>query len=398
MKVVQTVHAKFHHFDLARQLHRHGLLEAIFTGYPRWKLKNENLPPEKIRTFPWLRTLLMAKWRLGISNPKLDRELNWWAALSLDAYVKSNLPDCDIFIGISGSGLNTARSVKMRGGRYICDRGSTHIRFAERILSEEFERWGEKLPQIDPRAIEREEQEYQAADAISVPSEFCIRSFVEMGVPVNKLHKIRYGVDLAQFHKFTDPSANRFEVLFVGQVSFRKGVPYLLEGFERLKHPHKRLRLVGAIENEMKSFLRFRHFQNVEFVGPVPQRDLVPIMNSSHVIVLPSIEDGFGMVLSQAMACGCPVICSVNTAGDDLIQDGCEGFVVPIRNAQALAERLEQLCDQPELRDEMGQNALRRVQELGGWDDYGNQFAELCRSLHRNDTQGFHNSAILAAN
>ena len=398
MKVVQTVHAKFHHFDLARQLHRHGLLEAIFTGYPLWKLKNENLPADKIRTFPWLRALLMAKWRFGFNNPRLDRELNWWAALSLDAYVKSNLPECDIFIAISGSGLNTARLAKNRGGRYVCDRGSTHIRFAEGILSEEFKRWGEQFPPIDPRAIEREEREYALADAITVPSEFCVRSFVDMGIPRSRLHKIPYGVDLSQFRKVADPEPDRFEVLFVGQVSFRKGIPYLLEAFERLRHPHKRLRLVGAIENEMKKFLRDRSFHNVEFVGPVPQRDLVPIMNSSHVIVLPSIEDGFGMVLSQAMACGCPVICSINTAGDDLVEDGCEGFVVPIRNAQALAERLEQLCDQPKLRHEMGQNALRRVQQLGGWDEYGNQFADLCRALHRNDTQRFHNSAILAAN
>src|SRR5262245_17664877 len=127
MKVVQTVFARFHHFDLARQLHRQGMLEAIFTGYPRWKLNNEGLPQDKIHTFPWLQTFLMCKWRYGLVNPRFDREIAWWAAQALDAHVASHLPQCDVFIGISGSGLKTSRKVRRRGGRYICDRGSSHV-------------------------------------------------------------------------------------------------------------------------------------------------------------------------------------------------------------------------------------------------------------------------------
>jgi glycosyltransferase involved in cell wall biosynthesis len=115
-------------------------------------------------------------------------------------------------------------------------------------------------------------------------------------------------------------------------------------------------------------------------------------------MVLPSIEDGFGMVLGQAMACGCPVICTQNTAGDDLIGNGCGGFVVPIRNARAITDRLQQLCDAPDLRDEMGHNALQRVRQLGGWDDYGAKFAELCRALHRNVSPDFQTSTASAVN
>src|SRR5262245_47720172 len=124
MKVVQTVFGKFHHFDLARQLYRLGMLEAIYTGYPRWKLRQEHLPQEKIRTFPWLQTLLLAKWRRGWMHPRLDRELAWLAAQTLDGHVAATLPECDVFIGISGSGLKTAREVKRRHRWYICDRGS----------------------------------------------------------------------------------------------------------------------------------------------------------------------------------------------------------------------------------------------------------------------------------
>lgn len=381
MKVVQTVHGKFHHFDLARQLHRHGMLEVIFTGYPRWKLKDEDLPPDKIKTFPWIRTFLMAKWRYGFVNPWLDRELNWLAGETLDAHVASRLPECDVFVGISGSGLKTSRTVKRHGGRYICDRGSTHIRFVERLLREEFDRWRQPFPEFDPRAVAKEEREYAAADIITVPSGFCAQSFVEMGVPAGKLRKIPYGVELGRFRKITDPPADRFEVLFVGQVSFRKGVPYLLEAFQRLKHPRKRLRVAGAMHDEMKAFLHERRFDEVEWLGPVPQPQLVPIMSSSHVMVLPSIEDGLGLVLGQAMACGCPVICSRNTGGEDLLEDGREGFVVPIRDPRSITARLEELAQDQSLQNRMGEAAQRRVKQIGGWSEYGDHYANLCREL-----------------
>jgi starch synthase len=381
MKVVQTVHGKFHHFDLARQLHRHGMLEAIFTGYPRWKLKDEHLPPDKIKTFPWIRTFLMAKWRYGFINPSLDRELNWLAGETLDAHVASRLPECDVFVGISGSGLKTSRAVKRHGGGYICDRGSAHILHVESLLSEEFKRWGQEFPGIDPRAVAKEENEYAAADFITVPSSFCVRSFVQMGVPEGKIRKVPYGVDLRSFEKVADPSPDRFEALFVGAVSFQKGVPYLLAAFERFKHPRKRLRVVGAITNEMKIFLRDKSLKDVEFLGPIPQSKLVPIMSASHVLLLPSIQDGFGLVLGQSMACGCPVICSTNTGGADLIENGQEGFVVPIRDPQSITARLEELAQDPSLRDRMGEAARCRVKQIGGWNDYGDNYANLCREL-----------------
>src|SRR5262249_39296909 len=188
--------------------------------------------------------------------------------------------------------------------------------------------------------IAREEMEYAAADVITVPSNFCVRSFVEMGVPPQKIRKIVYGVDLSRFRKVADPQPDGFDVLFVGQVSFRKGVPYLLEAFAGLKHPRKRLRIVGAMQPEMKVFLQNKHFENVEFLGPLPQRDLIPFMSASHVMVLPSIEDGLGLVLGQAMACGCPIICSTNTGGGGLLSAGQGGFVVAVRGAAAITPRL----------------------------------------------------------
>jgi alpha-maltose-1-phosphate synthase len=104
-------------------------------------------------------------------------------------------------------------------------------------------------------------------------------------------------------------------------------------------------------------------------------------MSTSHVMVLPSIEDGWGLVMGQAMACGCPVISSDHTGGPDLYSHGVEGFIVPIRSADAIAQSLQQLADDPHLRQSMSEAALRRVKSLGGWEDYGRQYAAFLQEL-----------------
>ncbi|XWK65938.1 glycosyltransferase family 4 protein [Tunturiibacter gelidiferens] len=219
------------------------------------------------------------------------------------------------------------------------------------------------------------------SDAITVPSSFAARSFVEMGIPASKIHVIPYGVRLEKFTRTGEPPADRFEVLFAGSVTLRKGVPYLLEAFAQLRHPAKRLRLAGPIHPDIKTVLDRLPQQQVEFLGPLPQEQLAHLMSTSHVMVLPSIEEGLALVQGQALACGCPVLCSTNTGGEDLFTNGVEGFVVPVRDAAALTERMQQLADDPALQAQMSEAALRRVQLLGGWDDYGDRWESLLKRL-----------------
>src|SRR5258706_9719704 len=109
----------------------------------------------------------------------------------------------------------------------------------------------------------------------------------------------------------------------------------------------------------------------INITGHVQQHRLKEIMSTSDVMVLPSVEDGFGLVQAQAMACGCPVIASQNTGAHDLFTDGKEGFIVPTRDSSAIANRLQQLADDPELRLGMSEAALQRVKSLEGWEQYG---------------------------
>jgi starch synthase len=390
MKVVLSTISTFHTFDLARQLHKRQVLEAIFTGYPLWKLKRENLPKSKIRTFPWVHPSYIACIRIGLKSHFIKRELLWWSFKTFGSHVAAHLPECDIYCGLSGSGLKGGRAARSRGAAYVCDRGSSHIRYQDRILRQEYERQGQSFPGIDSRVIDAEEAEYAEADRILVPSSFVRRSFVEQGVPESKLCLVPYGVDLSRFHPMARPCRDRFEVLFVGTASFRKGIPYLLQAFAQLEHPRKRLKLVGLTHPETEKIIRDFSSQghNITHAGPVPQLHLKEIMSRSHVMILPSIEEGLALVQAQAMACGCPVIATTNTGAEDLFSDGKEGFIVPIRNAEAIADKLQRLADDPDLQQQLSNAAIARVRNISGWDSYGSAVYDLFTMLHSGTGKG----------
>lgn len=383
IKVAIVCIGRFHHYDLARELSKRGMLERLFTGYPVWKLRDEGIPLDRVSSFPWLQTPYMAlrKWKLMKEGP-FELRLAWYAHNSLDRFVARNLPKCDLIFALSGSGLACGRAMQSGGGRYICDRGSSHIRFQNAILEEEFKRWGETFRGIDPRMIAKEEMEYESCDLITVPSTFAYRSFIQMGIPESKLRIVPYGVDLRRFEKVGKPPSDCFDILFVGNASFRKGVPYLLEAFKKFKHPKKRLTFVGAISPEVEHILHINPTEKeVKFLGPISQPNLKHLMSRSHVLVLPSIEEGLALVQAQALACGCPVIGTTNTGAEDLFTDGIEGFIVPIRDSSAIAERLQELADDRGKRQRMSEASLVRVTMMGGWENYGNCLAEVFQKL-----------------
>jgi glycosyltransferase involved in cell wall biosynthesis len=382
MEIVQAVFGVFHHFELAHQLHARGHLKKIYSTWPWARLKREGLDRALVGTLPWIHTanylLNRARWYPESLSIRMDR----WNALAFDQYTRRVTPPCDAFIAISGAGLLTGKRVQERGGVFVCDRGSTHQRVQTEVVREEFRRWKLPPPTLVPHITEREEAIYAAADAITVPSSAAKRSFLRMGVPDEKVHVIPYGVRLDRFRRAEGvaPPDDCFHVLCAGQVTLRKGAPYLLQAFARLRHPRKRLTFVGSVHPSVEPLLRELPTDDVEFTGALPQPELAERMARSHVLALASVEEGLALVQAQAMACECPVIATQATGAEDLLTDGVEGFIVPDRDVDALAERLQRLADDSSLQRGMAAAALARVRMIGGWDDYGRCWDQL---LHR---------------
>lgn len=384
MKATIVVNGRFHLFHLARQLEKRGLLERIYSSYPRFKLQDEpGIPNDKIETFPFLHAPYMAALRVGLANAPRRVRRTWsrWSHEAIDRYVCARLKSPTVLIGLSGGGLKSGTKAQALGGAYICDRGSSHIRFQDRILHEEYRRWGLKFEGVDPAMILREESEYKQADAITLPSEFCVDSFVGEGVAREKIHLAPYGARLERFKPTCEPPKDEFRVIWVGAISVRKAFLDALHAFQQLGVENKKFIVAGMVEPALRSLLNTENLVNVEFVGQVPNKDLPQLLSSCHAFVLPSIEEGLAYVMGEALACGCPVLASENTGARNLFADGVEGFIVPIRSPEVVCQRLSLLASDIQLRGRMSDAALQRVSKVGGWDAYGERFAHLVEVL-----------------
>jgi glycosyltransferase involved in cell wall biosynthesis len=179
-------------------------------------------------------------------------------------------------------------------------------------------------------------------------------------------------------------------ILFVGAVGGRKGVPYLLEAFGSLRpaaggRKRAELRLVGPVDARFVRAIGGLP-DGVEAAGVKTGDALAAEFRDADVFVLPSVEDGFGVVTTEAMAAGLPAIVSENCGSADAVRDGVNGFVVPARDASALRDRIERLLADGELRARMGAAAASSVRGWS-WEESGEAhlreiYAPLVRS-HR---------------
>jgi glycosyltransferase involved in cell wall biosynthesis len=297
-------------------------------------------------------------------------------------WLSAHIGSIDILHALAGTGLEAGRRLRSEGRPWLCDRASTHIRTQKAILEAECDRWNVPLPYFSGGGMERAEAEYAESDAIAVPSEFVRRSFLDRGFPERKIVKCAFGVDLKQFRpERVEEPRDRLRVVFLGTASIRKGIGYLLQGLKPLADRRTiETWLIGSSHPDAAEILR-RHAGEFRALGPFPRAELRGWLSRCDVLVLPSVEEGLAVVLAQAMACGLPVVATPNTGAEDLITDGCEGFVIPARSPEAIRERVSWLLDHPRERRGMGEAALRRVQGLGGWASYAAQMVDIYRSL-----------------
>lgn len=376
MRVVISAPAKYHFFDLGRQLQKRGMLTALMTGYPKSKLRDEGELLKVIHSFPYFHLIYRAV------ATTIGRELDYMDRRVFDRLVSKNLPDCDVFMGIAASCLESAKMARSKGASVIVDRPCSHIVVQDRMIQAEAKKEGIKLRPIDPRVINLELQEYEFADFVTVPSNFAYRSFIEQGFPKEKLRIVPYGIDLERFNPVGQPVEGGFEVLYAGLSSIRKGTPHLLRAFERVKHPKKHLTIIGDVRVELRGIVK-EHMERspVTLLGHLPQGQLKEHMSRCHVFVLPSIEDGYGLVMSQAMACGAPVIATANTGADMVITNGVEGFIVPASDDDVLAEKMQELADNPELRNQMAASAASKARQMADWSTYGDGIVAMFNEL-----------------
>ena len=384
-RVVTSCRSRFWIFEQARELARLELLHQLITDYPRSQPVRFGIPADKIRPLLFSGLINHGLGRVINYLPTSQRNLlNQWVHNRFSRQLAKLIPsDTQFFIGISSFCLEALVACRKKGIPCVVDHASLHMEDERRLIAEEAQRWGLPVPgDVCPDwVIEKERSEFEVADRVFVPSCTARDSLLHCGVPKGKIFVNSYGVDISAFH----PSAEEpktFRVIQAGHVCMRKGTLTLLDAFARARLPRAELLVLGGgIEvSGMQETIEKMSSPGVFIRPAVPFAMLNQVYNTCAAMVLASVSDGFALVVIHAMACGLPVIVTENVGARDLIQDGVNGFIVPVGAPEIIADRLRLLYGDPERRRTMGLAALETVKYGYSWHDYGDRLGAFLRA------------------
>ncbi|MBP0014383.1 MAG: glycosyltransferase family 4 protein [Roseofilum sp. SBFL] len=339
-------------------------------------------PPEgtTIHTHPWQEILRVALVRSGVPRRLAlnNQRLTDWIYTSIDRHVaQSHLKGLDAVYAYEDGAATTFQAAKSQGILCLYDLPILFYQMSRQIQAEEAELFPDLAPALQAAKepewkLRRKEQELELADRIFVASSITRQSLLNFGVNPEKISVIPYGAPLGYFHP--QPKKEKgFRALYVGRVEPRKGIHYLLNAWKKLKLSDAELCLIGI--NEFPSGWLDRYQDIFRYIPPIPHYSLNQYYSSASVFVFPSLVEGFGLVLLEAMACGIPVITTPNTAGPDIITDGVEGFIIPIRDTEALQDKLDWCYHHPLELAQMGQAARKKAEQLT-WSQYRQRLAD----------------------
>jgi glycosyltransferase involved in cell wall biosynthesis len=266
-------------------------------------------------------------------------------------------------VGYQGSSVTTFRRARSLGVGTVLDYPIAHFATTEAVLAEEARRMPELAYTIQPYPpwlLRRYTEEIAAADRIIVLSTYQRQTFADAGVDPARTFIAPLCVDLEVFTPPAAPPEGPFRVAFCGQITQRKGISYLIEGFHAAAIPGAELLLIGPPLGPARPWAGR---PGVRHVPAMPRSALPEVLRRCHAIALPSLIEGFGAAALEGMACGLPAIVSPNTFADDVIEDGIDGWIVPIRDPDAIAERLRRLHDDPDLRARMSAAARAKASQ-----------------------------------
>jgi len=241
VKIVYSAPNRGHHYNYARELYQAGLLKAFVSGFPR--ISPRAPIPEigtALKRVDQLQTLYVASLKFGMSR-LISEELAHWAKIQIDRGSRQSLRDANVFLYYNGCGLDSARWFRRNGGIGIVEAVNSHVLVQEQLLREEHQRLGLAWQPFHLRETRRRVAEAEEADYVLLPSTFVARSFLAKGIPAERLLRVPYPMQKIAGASVSLPKPHIddgvFRILYVGSISVRKGLRYLVEAFRQLKHP-----------------------------------------------------------------------------------------------------------------------------------------------------------------
>jgi glycosyltransferase involved in cell wall biosynthesis len=334
------------HGDInAKKVATHALYELLYVAAAR-----------KFKHRPALPTALM-----NFRNRRLD-------AIAANRVLKERP---QVVIGHDTSAIATLKAAKQIGSLAVLNQMIGHVAVGDRILSEEaalHPDWADSLHAGAPKwLIDQCIEEARLADLVLAPSEYVKQTMIEVGTPADRIEIIPFGVRVDRFSPVEGGRQpdGKFRLLYVGQISQRKGLKYILEALKQIGDRSIELLMVGGMVGEGKGLKPYegwyRHIPNV------PHSEVPGLFRTADLFVYPSLHEGSANAIFEGMASGLPVLTTLNSGS--MVRDGIEGHIVPIRDVDALAEKILAFRNDAEKRAAMGRAARVRALQFT-WDHY----------------------------
>ncbi|MFZ1073957.1 MAG: glycosyltransferase family 4 protein [Verrucomicrobiia bacterium] len=370
MQVLLTTCGSWHLRRTARAFQERGALAGLWIS----DKNSTGLPPGKYHRC----------WPFHLAMKPFYRLTPWWCWVEKPFYAlfplwrgwlkRQSLPKCDAVHAIMGFATEPFDWADRHGALKVVDASNSHPTTYYGYMQRECDIWcpGENVP--NPRwMFARMNRELERADLVLCPSNFVKDTMLANGVPEDKCFVSPFGVDTSTFvPRKSMPPKPRF--ISVGMVCLRKGHQYLFRAFELVKRaiPDAELICVGNYRPDFR-LERPRWEGTFTHHPSLPHQELARLLTGCTAFVLPSQEEGFALVILEAMAAGLPVVTSYESGATTLVKDGIEGFVIRPREPRQIADAMIRLAQDRALNQRMGEAARRKGAEGNTWQDYGDR-------------------------
>lgn len=229
----------------------------------------------------------------------------------------------------------------------------------------------------------RYKKEIELSDYIFVPSKFVFNSYLDSDVNVDKLIRIPYGVDINKF-KYTAKKTHELPIrlIYVGQVSYYKGLQHL---FPIIRDRYKNkvlLTVVGSYDASDFLYKEYSDVDNIHFTGYIPYADLPSLYQEADAFIIPSLGEGYGMVILEALSSGLPVLCSANCGGNDAIINGYNGYEFKAGDDEDMVDKINDFIDNFSSLSDISENA--RATSLNyTWEKYEGRVIAFFKNLEQ---------------
>jgi glycosyltransferase involved in cell wall biosynthesis len=331
-----------HVWDLALAMWERDCLGAYISGYPKWRLK----PPAgfPFHEVSW-RTLVtyglqrMPEW----ARPQDERLFRWQDA-GFDRAAQHKLPTAGFLHGLPGQCLRLFERGRRTGLSTVLNHAMGPLEQQRKLVAPEYHRVGKELDAAVPLPaayLERLKAEASLAHWHCVASTVVRDQLIAEGVSGDRIWVVPYGADAQLFPKRAHLPTGPFRICFAGRQSLRKGIYYLLKALEAVDSSGWELHCFGMEFRETAGdFEAYAGGAAIHQRGSLSQSGFAEALKQMDVLVLPSAEEAFGLVVVQALQVGVPCIVSDRVGAKDLLREGVSGSTVPFGDAEALGQAL----------------------------------------------------------